>query len=146
MNGKVMVIGLLVFVALFGAGLFYTQNYAYYDTTDGRQAIEVQGQTLPVSDYRGIDASSSGLKRRGCFSVDPAAFDGVPRAEAPVPLTPPYWFDCFDTEAIAQDLTEGRAEAYVAAENELDGIDRIVAVYPDGRAYEWRQLNEKFAD
>jgi hypothetical protein len=146
MNGKTLVIGLAVFVALFGAGLFYTQNYAYYETTDGRQVIEVQGAELPVEGYRGIDATSSGLKRRGCFTVDPAAFEGMPRAEAPEPLTPPFWFDCFDPEAIAQDLSAGEAQAFVAAENELDGIDRIVAVYPDGRAYEWRQLNEKFAD
>ena len=146
MSGKVIVIGLLAFAVLFGAGLFYTQNYAYYDTTDGRPAIEVQGEDVPVEDYRGIDAASSGLKRRGCFTVDPAAFDGVPRAGAPEPLTPPFWFDCFEPEQIAQDLAAGEAQAFVAAENELDGIDRIVAVYPDGRAYEWRQLNEKFAD
>lgn len=146
MNGRILVIGLVAFAVLFGAGLFYSQNFAYYDTTDGRSSILVQGQAVPVEDYRGIAASSSGLKRRGCFTVDPAAFEGVPRADNPEPLTPPFWFACFEPEQIAQDLAAGKAQAFVAAENELDGIDRIIAVYPDGRAYEWRQLNEKFAD
>ena len=146
MNGRVLVSVFAVIVVLFGAGLFYTQNFAFYETTDGLASIEVQGEAVPVNDYRGIDAASSGLKRRGCFSVDPAAFQDAPLAAAPEPLTPPYWFDCFAPERIAQDLASGEARAYVAAENELDGIDRIVAVYPDGRAYEWRQLNEKFAD
>lgn len=146
MSGRVLVLVFAAVVLLFGAGLFYTQNFAYYETTDGLASIEVQGRDVPVGAYRGIDATSSGLKRRGCFTVDPAAFEGVPRAEAPEPLTPPFWFDCFEPERIARDLAAGAAEAYVAAENELDGIDRLVAVYPDGRAYEWRQLNARFAD
>ena len=29
---------------------------------------------------------------------------------------------------------------------EKDGIDRVVAVYPDGNAFQWRQLNSKFLD
>ena len=95
--------------------------------------------------YLGIDATSSGLKRRGCFKADPAAFEGMPVAASPEPLTPPFWFDCFVPSQIAGDLAAGRATAYVAAVEELDGIDRLVAVYPDGRAFEWRQLNEKFA-
>jgi len=145
MQGRRLVIGFLGFTAIFGAGLFYAQNYAFYERTDGRATILVEGREVAVSGYVGIDASSSGLKRRGCFTTDPAAFEGVPVAAAPEPLNPPFWFGCFDTEALTEDIAAGRATAYLAAVEELDGIDRYVAVYPDGRGYEWRQLNERFA-
>ena len=145
-SGKRLVRIFLVFGLFFGAGLFYTQNFAFYDRVEGLTQITVQGRAVPVSDYTGIDASSSGLKRRGCFRADPAAFEGLDQATNPVPLTPPFWFDCFDTAQIAEDIAAGRATAYLAAVEELDGIDRLVAVYPDGRAYEWRQLNDKFSE
>lgn len=145
MSGRRLVTGFVVLVLCLGVALFYTQNYAFYDRADGRERILVQGVEVPVSDYLGIDATSSGLKRRGCFTTDPADFADMPVAAAPEPLTPPFWFDCFVPEQIATDLAEGRATAYVAAIEELDGIDRLVAVYPDGRAFEWRQLNAKFA-
>lgn len=146
MSGRVLVAAFALFVLIFGAALVYFQVYAYYERVEGLESIEVAGKTIPVSAYEGIDASSSGLKRRGCFRVDPADFEGLPVAQNPVPLTPPFWFDCFDTGAIAADLEAGRATAYLAAHEELDGIDRVVAVYPDGRAYEWRQLNDKYAE
>lgn len=145
MNGRPLMIGFLGLAVVFGGALFYTQNYAFYDRADGRASIDVQGRVVPVTGYLGIDAASSGLKRRGCFQVDPADFAALEPATAPEPLTAPYWFDCFDAETIARDLGAGRATAYLAAVEEQDGIDRLVAVYPDGRAYEWRQLNEKFA-
>ena len=40
----------------------------------------------------------------------------------------------------------GNARAYLAVENEVEGIDRFVVIYPDGRGYEWRQLNKKYLD
>ncbi|MEM8787599.1 MAG: DUF6446 family protein [Pseudomonadota bacterium] len=146
MSGRAFVIGLLASLALFGGGLFYAQNYAFYDRVSGLDSIVVADSAIDVAAYRGIDATSSGLKRRGCFTVDPAAFDGLPVASAPAPLNPPFWFDCFDARALAEDLEAGRATAYVAAIEELDGIDRLVAVYPDGRGFEWRQLNERFSN
>ena len=57
------------------------------------------------------------------------------------PLVAPGWFECFDAERIAQDLGAGRARAILAEFNEPYGFDRIVASYPDGRAYQWRQIN-----
>ncbi|MSU90098.1 histidine kinase [Rhodobacteraceae bacterium 2CG4] len=146
MPGRIFVGALLLFVAVFGAALFWFQTYAYYERVTGLGSIAVSGREIPVRDYQGIDATSSGLKLRGCFTADPAAFDGLPRAEAAEPLTPPFWFDCFPTDRLAHDLQAGTATAYLAATEEFDGIDRIVAVYPDGRAFQWRQLNERFAN
>ncbi len=146
MNGKYIGIGLLVFTAVFGVLLYYSQYYGHYKTVTGVTFINVADREIQVTDYNGIDADSSGLKLRGCFTVDPAAFEGVAVPLNPTPLTPPDWFVCFDPEQIEADLASGLATAYMAAVNEKDGIDRVVAVYPDGRAYQWRQLNEKYQE
>ncbi|MGF1659959.1 MAG: DUF6446 family protein [Rubrimonas sp.] len=138
MSGRALVIGLLAFAVLFGAGLWYAQVYAYYDRVDGLDAVLIGGVAVPVSDYRGLDGASSPLKLRGCFRLDPAAVI-APDAPNPAPLSTPGWFDCFDPEAIAADIAAGRARAVIAAENEPAGFIRIVAFRPDGRAFQWRQ-------
>ena len=38
------------------------------------------------------------------------------------------------------------ATAHLAAEDNPSGFDLIVATYPDGRGYMWRQLNDRFAE
>ena len=43
-------------------------------------------------------------------------------------------------------MDSGAANAYMAAIEDMDGMDRVVAVYPDGRAYMWRQLNDKYQE
>jgi hypothetical protein len=116
--------------------------YAYYQSVTGLISIEADGGRLQVVGYEGIDADTSPLKLRGCFRIDPASLEGAPAAEDPAPLIAPSWFDCFDAEAIGADLEAGRARAVIAAEDEPAGFDRIIAYYPDGRAYQWRQLRE----
>ncbi|MEM9044145.1 MAG: DUF6446 family protein [Pseudomonadota bacterium] len=145
MIGRLLIIGLLGFCAIFGAALWYFQIYAFYEEVDGVTEIDVAGQTLAVTGFSGIEASSSPLKLRACFELA----SGAPEAEnAPnaTPLTAPYWFECFDAEQIARDIEQGKATAILAAREESDGVDRYIAVYPDGRGFMWRQLNEKFAD
>ena len=146
MSGKIMAGGLVLFTLIFGGFLWYAQFYAYYDEVNGLTSVEVAGQTIAVSDYVGLDGDSSGLKLRGCFVVDVADFDGVALAEAPVPATPPNWFSCFDVVQITADVESGVATSYMAAKEDMDGLDRVIAVYPDGRAYMWRQLNDKYQE
>jgi hypothetical protein len=146
MKGKIVAFFLVVFPILFGVALYYAQYYAYYEKVSDVTAITVAGRQVPVHDYEGIDATSSGLKMRGCFTVDPADFAGVTVAENPTPLTPPNWFTCYDVGTLTTDLKSGAATAYLAKKDDRDGLDLIVAVYPDGRAFQWRQLNEKYQD
>ena len=146
MSGKVFVYVFVGIALVFGIGLYYSLVYAYYETTDGLSEITVQDREIAISDYIGIDATSSGLKLRGCFTVKPSDFDGLALGVDAVPLSAPKWFDCYNVGDIHQDIEAGRAIAYLAAENEKGGIDRIVAVYPDGRAFQWRQFNEKYQD
>lgn len=139
MPGRTLMICLLGFTALFGAVLWYFQTYAFYAEI-GADTVTIAGREYPVSDYRGIDAVTSPLKRRACFQLP--ATPEAPVAADPTPLVAPDWFDCFDAETLHKALEAGEATAYVAAPEEFDGVDRIVARYPDGRAFEWRQISD----
>ena len=145
MNGRPIMAAMLVFTVLFGAALWYFQVYAYYVEVTGLPTLRVQDREIAVTDYTGIDSESSGLKRRGCFITDPGAFTALEPMDKPTPLKAPNWFECFDYVALTLDLEAGNAKAFLAVVNEKDGIDRVVAIYPDGRGFEWRQLNDQYA-
>ena len=61
--------------------------------------------------------------------------------EGAEPLEAPGWFDCFDADEIGAALEAGEAMAYLSVANITYGIDRIAAVFPDGRGYVWHQIN-----
>lgn len=144
MSGKVLMIGLLAFTAVFAAALVWFQFFAYYERASGVGALTVAGATVPVAGYDGIDASSSPLKLRGCFHVDPASFAAAEAAPTAEPLTAPFWFRCYDARALSLDLAAGAATAYRIEADAPAGFDLIAAVYPDGRGYLWRQLNDRY--
>lgn len=138
MTGKTLVIGLLLITAVFGVGMWYAQEYAFFERADGQIALRIDGVDVPVDDYQGIDGASSPLKLRGCFRIDPDKVVG-PVSDDPAPTVAPRWFSCFDAAEIGEDLEYDRARA-VIAEEEPKGVFRIVAVYPDGRGFQWRQI------
>jgi len=150
-SGKVIAIFFAALVLVAGIGMYYLQVYHYYREVQpdavprsiALAAAEGQAVTLPVSDYRGIYSVASPLADRACFRTDPAAARGAMVHPAPTPLVPPRWFDCFDVAQLSEDLAAGRATAYLAQRNVAPKIDDVIAVYPDGRAYAWRQLNEE---
>ncbi len=146
MSGRRLTALLLGAVAVFAAALVWFQYFAFYERTDGLARLPVEGLAVPVAGWRGIDAGSSPLKLRGCFTLDPGALAGLPAAETPTPLTPPPWFRCFDAGALTRDLAAGEARAVMLAQDRPSGFDTLAAVYPDGRGYVWRQLNDRYAD
>ncbi len=95
--------------------------------------------------FSGVDADSSPLRFRGCFTTPLSlailseTYKVYPDA---TPLNAPNWFDCFNAAQIGEDLETGNAVAFLSERDIEAGIDRVVAVYPDGRAYAWHQLNE----
>jgi hypothetical protein len=141
-SGRALVIGLLAFTAVFAVALWWFQTRAHFDRVDGLASVTVAGRAIPVTDYRGLDGNSP-LKLRGCLRLDPALLDDLPPTEA-TPLIPPAWFDCFGTEALTLDLAEGRARAVLVEANTPPGFESVLAYYPDGRAFLWRQLNAQF--
>ncbi len=139
-SGKVVIIGLVAFTGLFGLAFWWFQEHAFYQETQADQAeIVIAGQVYPVTEWKSIDAASSPLKMRACFLIR-ETIEALP-ALAPEPLVAPGWFRCFNAEVIAENLTSDYAKAYVAERNDPHGFDRIVAVFPGGRAYMWRQPN-----
>jgi len=69
-SGKVIAGGIVAFGAVFGAGMWYAQVYAYYEEVTGIAEVTVGGETFAVTDYVGINAPTSPLKMRGCFNFE----------------------------------------------------------------------------
>ncbi len=146
MSGRLVGLGLVGFALVFGAVLAWFQLFAFYERQRDVAALEIGGVAVPVAGYDGIDAASSPLKLRGCFRIDPSAVSALPPVADAVPLTPPFWFRCFDAGALTRDLHAGVATAYRIGVDEPSGFDRMIAVYPDGRGYLWRQMNGALAE
>ncbi|MBF9035674.1 histidine kinase [Rhodobacterales bacterium HKCCE2091] len=151
-SGQVMAIAIVAATALFGAGLWYTQTRAYYvEVEAGDPAGEVlvtrhdgTAEPLLVEAFSGIDADTSPIRYRACFTVPMSlaalteTYRAYPEAE---PLTAPGWFDCFDADAIGAALDDGSAFAFLGQSNETFGFDRVVVVAQDGRGWSWTQIN-----
>lgn len=141
MNGRIVMGALVIFALVFGGVLWWYQTRAYYEEVTGLTEIQAYGDAFPVSDYRGIDASTSPLKMRACFTVDWDYWPSDEHKATATPLTAPDWFDCFDAQSIAADIQSDTATAILAGENDPWGFDRYIAQYEDGRAFMWRQIN-----
>ncbi len=141
-SGKILMSALLLFTVIFGAALWYFQTRAYYEEITGVTEVYAYGDAFPVSDYRGIDADTSPLKMRACFTVDWDYWPSDEFKDVATPLIAPDWFDCFDAAQITADLQAGAATAILADENMPYGFDRFIVQYEDGRAFMWRQIND----
>jgi hypothetical protein len=155
--GKILAGGIVVIGAVAGISMFWLQNYAYYETAQFVPSQEIlltpieSGLPEPilVEGIQGIDAGSSPLRFRACFTTPQTqgmlsetyvAYVGA------VPLFAPTWFDCFDAAAIGAALEDGSALAFLSQSNIAPQIDRVVAVFPDGRAYAWHQIADDAAN
>lgn len=152
MNGKLVAGGIVISALVFGAGLYYSQVYAYYDAipADAPAAtirvttFEGVQEDILAENFTGIDAETSPIKLRACFTT-PLSLSMMTETfqpyEGAAPLVAQKWFKCFDAATIGADLEAGRAIAFLGAENTPYGIDRVVAIYPDGRGFAWNQIN-----
>ncbi|MBU2958546.1 DUF6446 family protein [Paracoccus sp. 1_MG-2023] len=147
MNGKPVVLTLVLATAIAGGGMWYAQEYGYYDRIDpsaGSIAVDTpQGSVdLDLIGFEGIDADSSPLRWRACARAENLPADAAPYPDA-TPLIGPRWFDCFDAREIGRDLERGAARAILAKAEIHSDVDRVLAVYPDGRVFGWHQYNDK---
>ncbi len=156
MNGK-LVAGSIVLTALIaGIGGYWLQEYAYYTPVAFQTGAEIlltpltspQPEAIPVKDIQGIDASSSPLRFRACFTTEltlATLTETYTVYDKPTPLNGPSWFSCFDAGKITDALASGEAVAFLSQANIVPAVDkievdRVVAVFPDGRAFAWNQL------
>ena len=152
MNGKYVGGFIVIVAAIAGAAIYYLQEYAYYDSVSFAPGNEISltliesGLPEPIlaEGIEGIDADSSPLRFRACFHTPLSqamltetykTYDGA------VPLIAPSWFGCFDANAIGEALEKGEAIAFLSQANIAPQVDRVVAVFPDGRAFAWHQLS-----
>lgn len=140
-----------MFALAAAVAMYYLQVYAFYDemSAEGDAVVLTtlfDGQPEPIlyENFSNIDSNSSPIRYRACFETPTSLAlltETYVVVEAAEPRIAPGWFDCFDAEAIGQDLESGDAVAFMGIENVDYGIDRIVAVYPDGRAFAWHEIN-----
>ena len=147
---RVIIVGMLVISAVAGGLMYYLQVYAYYEEVAFSPDAVVltslttgQPEPLLIADFDAIDAVSSPLRYRACFTT-PISLATLTETYVIVddaePRVAPGWFDCFDAEQIGADIRT-EAVVFMGIENVQYGIDRVVAVYPDGRGYAWHQIN-----
>jgi Family of unknown function (DUF6446) len=153
-NAGRIAVGFIVVIALLGGVvLYYTQVYAYYQPVAFQPGAEIRltpvagtaPEVILAEAVTGIDGDSSPIRFRACFTTPLSLamlsetyriYDGAE------PLNAPGWFDCFDAPAIGAALATGEAVAFLSEANIHPGVDRVVAVFADGRAFAWHQLNE----
>ncbi|WP_444667013.1 DUF6446 family protein [Cereibacter changlensis] len=152
MNGRIVVGGIVMSALLAGAAIYWLQIYAFYEPvafTPGEEIrltpiIGEEPEVIVANDVTGIDANSSPLRFRACFTtpLSQAMLTETYRVyDEATPLVAPGWFDCFDAGQIDAALKTGEAIAFLSEAEVADGIDRVVAVFADGRGYAWHQLN-----
>lgn len=156
MNGKIVGSFIVLSALIFGVVVYYTQEYAFYDEVSLQDAgitmVNIatgEPEPVMVDGFEGIDGSSSPIRFRACFTLPMRTATLTETYEPyadPTPLTAPKWFDCFDAVEIGTALERGEALAFLSQHEIHDGVDRVIAVFPDGRAYAWHQLNEKYQD
>ncbi len=150
MKGKVLGIAIVTIAAIAGAGIWYLQVYAYYQEVAVPEIALTSAATgMPVmiaaENASAIDATSSPLRYRACFTMpysQAMLADTYVTYDNAVPLNAPDWFECFNAVAVGLALESGQAIALLGQAGIHDGVDRVVAVFDDGRAFSWHQLSE----
>ena len=153
MSGKLVGSFIVIVALIFGAVVYYFQEYGYYEevVADGVGDVLltslVSGEPEPIlyEDFRAIDANSSPIRYRACFTTTQSlAFltETYEAYENAAPRNAPKWFDCFDAEKVGAEIESGHALVFAGQRNIEYGIDRVVAITEDGRGYVWEEINE----
>lgn len=151
--GRVLTVFMLATAVVTGAAIYWLQVYAYYETVTAEAAGEVQmvslvsgePEVIEYEGFQGIDSDSSPIRFRACFTTPigqatlSETYVGYPDA---TPLVAPGWFDCFDAVEVGEALERGEAMAFLGVKDLRYGVDRVVAVMPDGRGFIWHQIND----
>lgn len=149
-NGKIFVGAIVITSLVAGAAMYYLQVYAFYDpvSTEAPLRLTTIAGNVPepilTEDFEGIDADSSPIRYRACFTTPQSMAMLTETYQIypdPTPLTGPGWFDCYDAQTIGEALETGAATAFLSEKNVHYGVDRVIAIFDDGRAYAWHQLN-----
>ncbi|WP_375281078.1 DUF6446 family protein [Pseudooctadecabacter sp.] len=156
---RLAIIAILGSGLLAGVGMFYLQSYAGWAELDAAQVGEIQLQSVETGNLepilaenvKGLDTVREGVRLSGaisfraCFTTPQSLAmltETYVIADNAEPLTTVGWFDCYDAREVGRALETGEAVAFRGAENISYGVDRMAAVFPDGRGFMWHQLND----
>lgn len=150
MNGKIVGIVIMVSALIAGLGLYYLQIYGFYREVPAADVTLVslgtqEPETIAADGLQAIDADSSPIRFRACFTTDlslPLLTETYVLVDSATPRNAPGWFDCFDAEALGNEIETGTALTFLGQKNIAYGVDRIVAITDDGRGYVWHELND----
>jgi len=149
-SGRLVGILLLGAALLAGGGLYYLEQFHWYQVRQGAgEAVTLTATdgTVFAIETRGLaiaEGTSSPLKYRACFETRADPADLAARAlpyDDPEPTVAPRIFPCFDADALAGLLDAGDAVALLGQADVTYGIDRVVAVTAEGQGYAWHQIN-----
>ena len=152
MSGKILGVFIVLSALVAGIAIYWLQVHAFYKPVSFTPGEEIRlvpldrddPEVIVAENVEGINASSSPLRFRACFTtpLSQAMLTETYRVyDDPVPLVGPGWFSCFDAVEIGAALERGEAIAFLSEREIARGVDRVVAVFGDGRAYAWHQLN-----
>ena len=151
MNGRIAVMGIVLTGIIAGIAMYYLQVFAFYDETlvedveiELTSVVSGESEVILFDDLQAIDGTSSPIRFRACFTTPMSAAllsETYTLYDAAEPLVAPGWFDCFDAAEIGAALEEGQALSFMGVENVTYGVDRVVAILPDGRGFAWHQIN-----
>lgn len=153
MIGKIFAGFIVVTGLIFGAVMYYMQVYYYYDPVQATGTDDVQltllasqkPEAILYENFEGTDGSSSPIRYRACFTTSmsqPMLSETYVAYDHPEPLNGPKWFDCYNAQDVGAALENGEALAFMGTENIEYGVDRVVAILPDGRGFVWHQINK----
>jgi hypothetical protein len=151
MWGRIAAGAIVITSLVAGVAVYYLQEHAYYREVSFPAGSEIlltpiesdSPEPILAEGITGIDADSSPLRFRACFRtpLSHGMLTETYRAyEGATPLNAPSWFDCFDAAAIGAALENGQALAFLSQSNIAPEVDRVVAVFADGRAFAWHQF------
>jgi len=146
-KGRTLMIAGAALLAVFTGVLWYAQNHAYYRELPLPKG-GFPGDAYPIETWRAIEGTSSPLKLRICATVTPETARRLENDMLELapgePLVAPAWFECFDAKRISRDLEARKANFYALGPSDHEGIDLVMALYPDGRIFAWPRLDERF--
>ncbi|MEI2685855.1 MAG: DUF6446 family protein [Cypionkella sp.] len=152
MNGKIVGGFIVISALLAGATIYWLQEYAFYTPIAFTRANQIEltlietGLPEPIlaENVTGVNADSSPIRFRACFTT-PQSMAMLTETykiyEGAQPLNAPSWFPCFDAGKIGDALESGEAVAFLSQANIAPDVDRVVAIFPDGRAFAWQQFH-----
>lgn len=151
--GKILVGGIVVSALIAAVWIYYLQVYGFYYEVKatGREDVVLTSlmsdtpEGILYENFKAIDAESSPIRYRACFTT-PMSQSMLSESyvfyDNAAPRVAPGWFDCFDAEAIGEDIEAGSTLVFLGERNIEFGIDRVVAITEDGRGYVWHEINE----